>query len=36
VIYYGTTPPIPAGDGGSGRQSIPIYFPASFFARWYG
>jgi hypothetical protein len=34
VIYYGTTPPTPVGDGSSGIYSIPIYFPASFFARW--
>jgi hypothetical protein len=34
VIYYGNTPPTPVGDGASGRQSIPIYFPASFFKRW--
>jgi hypothetical protein len=33
VIYYGTTPPTSA-DSSSGRQSIPIYFPASFFKRW--
>ncbi len=34
VIYYGDTPPIPVGDSGSGRYSIPIYVPKSFASQW--